>query len=116
MRALDRRHGRHAPRGVLLMDLAGAFLPDENMPLAEIQQRRNVLRRDHMAAAEGRALEAAAHGRDVVAQRHANGFFNVDLFHSKNPFSFSPAASGPLPPGITAMACIPIMELRTTLP
>ena len=86
VRELHGCHRRHAQRGVLLVDFAGVVLPDEDRPLAEIEQLRDVLLRDDVTALERGALEAVAHGGDVVAEGHADGVFNVDLFHIQQSF------------------------------
>ena len=116
MSTLHGSHGGHAQGRVLLMDLPCVFLPHENRALSQIQQGRNVLRGDHVAPLESRALKAVAHGGDVMAQSHADSIFHSDFFHIINPFSRVPAGSGSLPAGTTAITLLPIILLTTTLP
>ena len=51
----------------------------------------DVLFTDDMAALESCALEAILHFGDIVAQLHADGIFNIDLFHGDFLSLFNPA-------------------------
>ena len=65
--AIHSCHLAQSARSILFVDLAGVFLPDKNMLLADIQKLWNILLGDHMTALKRRALKAIHHRSDVVA-------------------------------------------------
>ena len=79
--ALHGSHGGQTAGTVLLVEFPCVFLPDKHGPLAQIQKLRHVFLGDDMAAAEGCALEAVAHGGNIVAQGEADGLFDIDFLH-----------------------------------
>ena len=87
-------HGSHPQGGILLVDLPGVILPDENVAFSQIQKRGNVLLPDDVTPPESGALEAVPHGGDIVAEGHANGLFNIDFFHDNQPFNRSIFSGG----------------------
>ena len=58
----------------------------------------------------------ARHAMKAAADRSVRRTPGIFLFYSRNPFSFVPAGTGPLPSGTMAIASQPMALDSTTLP